>query len=446
MSLMQIFRQRSVIYDSLTCLHCGQRVAGALRWLSTHWRAAKVLCLDVQPHSLAEGDREAVQPASAYPAGGVCVLRMACTATSTPAAFPRWAAGLVPLFQNLTALHLRNIELEDLPEVPLLKHLILEKLVGCALFASHRGLASLETLYMSWPLSSHMRIIWAFRACTRLRRLFTSWGIATRLAAVGQDLRLPPACSVALELDGSDVGLPWLARLGGHLGELQLECTGTDTTAVRTSLWSAPELSQLRHVTLNVSSSSPGSPSVAQLLGSLPQCVESLCLDYLKCLPKEKAVAVMPASLRALRVKAAECRPSQGPITFGLHAGLERLCLMLWVFHVDLQCLDAEAPTGLQELVVQAREVNMDTHLAAEVAQRGRMVERCDTVDKRWAHGGAVAPIVRVVHIGQGTVHMEFRESYRHPTSRVWHWPCTCGACAECLGPEAFGGVVDACP
>ena len=202
----------------------------------------------------------------------------------------------------------------------------------------------------------------------------------------------------------------------------------------------------MRHVTLNISSSSPGSPSGAQLLGGLPQCVETLCLDYFKCLPEEQAVVVVPASLRALRVKAAGCCRSQGPITFGLHAGLERLCLMLWVFHVDLQCIDADAPTALQELVVQARAVDMDLHVAGEVAQRGRMLDRCDTVDERWTRGGGVAPTVRVMHIGQGLVHMEFKEPYRHPTSRMWHWPCTCGACAECLGPEAFGGVVDTCP
>ena len=218
---MQIYRQQSAICDSLTRLHCGQRVAGAVRWLGTHWRAAKVLCVDIGPCSQPEGDREAVQPVSAGPAGDVRVLRVTCTATWTLPGFSVWAAGLIPWCQNLKFLQLKDVELERLPAPPMLKHLVLEKTTGGALFAAHWGLASLDTLYMSLPLSRHVKIMCDFRTCIRLRRLFLSWGIATRMAAVGQDLRLPPACSVAMELDGSDVGLPWLARFGGHLGELQ---------------------------------------------------------------------------------------------------------------------------------------------------------------------------------------------------------------------------------
>ena len=115
---------------------------------------------------------------------------------------------------------------------------------------------------------------------------------------------------------------------------------------------------------------------MAHLLGGLPGQVESLRLTYIHCLPSEQAM-VVPASLRALCVKAVGRNPpadSSGPtpdLTFGLHAGLERLCLVLWESRVGLQCLDAGAATGLRELIVQARAVGMDSHLAAQVAAAG---------------------------------------------------------------------------
>ena len=40
---------------------------------------------------------------------------------------------------------------------------------------------------------------WDMTACTRLRRVFLSWGIATRLSKEGQDLKLPPACTAAVQ-------------------------------------------------------------------------------------------------------------------------------------------------------------------------------------------------------------------------------------------------------
>ena len=346
-----------------------------------------------------------------------------------------------------------RVELDELPALPLLAHLILEDLcMRPALVASLRGLASLETLYMSTEVWTLRDTVCDLRACSKLRRVAMLRAMATGLAAAGQDLRLPPACSAALDIIYNIDLLLWLVQLGGRLGKLHLLCTDTDMAAVRTNLWCAPQLVQLRHVTLNVSPASPGSLSVADLLGDLPGRVESLHLDC-DDLPSEQADVVVPASLRALRVKAV-CRKlvcrrgcwcprsqQRSVLTFGLHAGLERLCLVLWESCVDLQYLDAGAPTGMRELVVQARVVEMDSHLAAEVAQRGRMLERCDVVDEKWGSGGSVVPDVQVVHMGHGPVQME----YRYATGRLWHWPCTCGACAECLGPEAFGGAMDAC-
>ena len=458
--------------DGLTCLRCGQRVAGAARWLSTHWRAASVICLDFQGYPTTF-IWEAGQPAYASTAGCVRALRVTCseslgrslanrglhglpvgpTGEYLHHGFAQWVAGFTTMCQNLTNLHLRSVELDELPALPGLAHLILEDLrIRPELVASLRGLTSLETLYMSMDFWDHRDTVCDFRACKRLRRVAMSRAIATRLAAAGSDLCLPPACTAALDIIYNIDLLPWLVQLGGRLGKLHLLCTDTDMAAVRTNLWFAPQLVHLRHVTLNVLPSSPGSLTVADLLGDLPGRVESLHLDC-DDLSSEQADVVAPASLRALRVKAV-CRKlvcrrgclcprsqQRSVVTFGLHAGLERLCLVLWESCVDLQCLDAGAPTGLRELVVQARAVEMNSQLAAEVARRGRMLERCDVVDSKWGTGGSVVPDVQVLHMGRGPVHME----YRYATGRLWHWPCTCGACAECLGPEAFGGAMGAC-
>ena len=466
--------------DGLTCVHCGQRVAGAVRWLDTHWRAAKVICLSFMAYPR-EDKWEAVQPPPASPAGCVRVLRVTCneniprsllgttiilpfgmerlrgTRRDAGREFPQWVAGFVkPLCHSLTVLHLRNVELEDLPALPLLVHLILEEVcVGRVLAASLQGLASLETLYISGALAER-RTVCDFRACTRLRRVFLSRDIATRLAAAGQDLRLPPACTAALEFDGGEVLPPWLVRLGPCLVDLTVLCTFFGTPVMRPACIYAPQLSRLRHVTLHMEGPVPDSLSPAHLLGSLPRRVESLHLSYKRCLRSEQAVILVPSSLRALRVRAVCnirlplfpvpvrpccCPPLQPPpeITFGLHAGLERVCLMLWHSRVGLQCLEAGAPTGLRELLVQARAVEMDSHLAAEVRQRGRTLERCDVVDRSYRSCSFPVPTVRVVHIGHGPVHME----YYIFIPRVRHWLCTCGACVKCLGPEAFGGVVD---
>ena len=242
-------------------------------------------------------------------------------------------------------------------------------------------------------------------------------------------------------------------RLGRRLTNLRLKYTSCYERALRTSLVHAPQLSHLRHLTLIVYCGTSGSSwlvCVARLLGGLPRCVESLHLNHPN-LMSEEAVVVVPASLRALRLKGVcnrsfcrlgcDCPPSQRTqdLTFGLHAGLERLCLVLWGVRVGLQCPDAHAPAGLRELNVQARVVDMDSHVAAEVAQRGRVLERCDRIDYAWDRRYSVVPPVQVAFIGQGPVHME----YRGDVGRVQHWSCMCGTCAECLGPEAFGGVVD---
>ena len=243
-------------------------------------------------------------------------------------------------------------------------------------------------------------------------------------------------------------------RHGECLGNLRLECTIANEAELSTSFLHAPELARLRHVTLIVDlCEALSSLCVARLLGGLPWCVESLHLDY-PFLLSEQAVAMVHARLRALRVKgvcnepgcskACCCAPSKRTqdLTFGLHAGLERLWLVLWGVRVGLQCLNAHAPAGLHELNVQARVVDMDHNLAVEVEQRGRVLEGCEIIDPEWEATGSVVPPVQVAFIGQGPVHMEYRSSGR---GRLRHWPCTCGTCAECLGPGAFGGVMEGC-
>ena len=92
------------------------------------------------------------------------------------------------------------MELEELPALPLLKHLILEQLcVEPVLVASLQCLASLETLYVRGTIHAFSTTCeWDITACTRLRRVFLSSGIATRLSAEGQALCLPPACTAAI--------------------------------------------------------------------------------------------------------------------------------------------------------------------------------------------------------------------------------------------------------
>ena len=378
-----------------------------MRWLSAHWRAANVICVCFQGrplHSYPEVACEA--PASASAAGSAHVLRVTVDGPSgkrykqgvrpvDPAGndvilkLPRWVAGVASLCQNLTALHLRGMVVEALPALPLLMHVVLEQcMFRPALVASLQGLARLETLHASgcWGAAPP---VWDVRACLRLRRVYLEWGLAEGLAAAGQELFLPPACTVALDLH-EDPPRPWLVHLGSRIVDLRLHFLSDDVVTVHQTYMHAPELSQLRHVTLHVTCVE-GSLCVARLLGGLPQTVESL---HLRCpwLLSEQAIVVVPARLRALRIKGVcdgyRCRrgcccPPQD-LTFGLHARLERLCLVLSCGRVGLQCLDACAPAGLRELNVQARVVHMDAQLAAEVACRGRVLARCDVLDRWW--------------------------------------------------------------
>ena len=280
--------------------------------------------------------------------------------------------------------------------------------------------------------------------------MFLGGSLPGELAFKGWDLRLPPACTVALEFPhGREYDRPWLERLGQLVTDLRLSDRLTvDVAFSRKNYIHAPELSQLRHVPLFVPRGQSGSLCLARLLGGLP-------LDF-PSLMSEEAVIMVPASLRALRIKAVcdnlACRPkcdcrysgedwSRDGLTFGLHAGLERLCLVLWGARVGLQCLDAGALAGLRELDVQALVLHMDTHVAAKVAQQGS-VESFNMYDnQKWypvARHLHNVPIVKVAHIGQGSVHVEDRRA------RGSDWACACGTCPECLGPEVFGGIVDA--
>lgn len=165
-----------------------------MRWFNSNWRAAHVICLDF-PGSPYRGfpgvDWEA--PASAPAPGSARVLRVKCNSKNgmwygswpdgpkqddLTVLLPRWVAGLAPLCQNLTALHLRGLEVKPLPALPLLVHVILEHCMFTpALVASLQGMAGLETLHASgewgrelpaWDVSA---CTWDVSACTRLRRV-----------------------------------------------------------------------------------------------------------------------------------------------------------------------------------------------------------------------------------------------------------------------------------
>ena len=445
-------------------------VEGVTKWLDHHWRAAKVICLDFRGYPEDINWALMFWPPPAGPDGCVRVLRVTCSCLShkwggswgpiehgVPGGLPRWVERVLLFGGNLTALHLRRVEIEVVPALPLLKHLLLEDtMVHTVLVASLRGLASLETLHVTGRWYKEPRV-WDLRACKALRRVYLGHSLAVNLASAGRALRVPPTCAVAVEFSQRERLRPWLAQLGWRLADLRLRCTASDLAgASLASFKHSLQLSQLRHVTLIVTrrvhqhylEQSPRGLCVAGVLRALPLSVESLHLDY-PSLVSEQAVAVVPASLRALRVKAVcdrapcsrgcSCPPARRAedLIFGLHAGLERLCLVLWGVRAGLQCLDAGAPAGLRALNVQARVVDMDAELAAEVAQRGRVLERCEVLDSKWGQGtNVIVPPVQVVHIGQGPVHMEFR------TMRgcVRHWACTCGTCAECLGPDTVGG------
>ena len=126
--------------SKLLFLRCGQLVAGVMRWLDTHWRAAKVICLHFGGYPR---DWEAGQLAPASAVGCARVLRVTCgnpqaleemrvpvrkvyAGRSQPLGLREWVVGFLPLCQNLTALHLRRIEIAQVPALPLLVHLILE--------------------------------------------------------------------------------------------------------------------------------------------------------------------------------------------------------------------------------------------------------------------------------------------------------------------------------
>ena len=333
---------------------------------------------------------------------------------------PRWVAGVAPLCQNLTAMHLRGMEVAPLPALPLLVHVILEYCMFTpALVASLQGMARLETLHASgdwrrelpaWDASACM---WDVSACTRLSRVHIGCGLAGGLAEAGQELCLPPACTVALEV--REGWQEWLLPFGKRITDLRWLCSDHDMPELGSTFLHAPQLSQLRHVTLlavrrwrHITML-----DVARLLSDLPRSVQSLHLQY-RYLTSEQAVVVVPASLRALRVKGVcdgygcrrgcICPPAQRTqdLTFGLHAGLERLCLVLWGAKVGLQCLHAGAPAGLRELNVQARVVDMDSRMAAEVAQRGRVLDGCNVVDTEWRSATGNVPPVQVAFIGAG--------------------------------------------
>ena len=83
--------------------------------------------------------------------------------------------------------------------------------------------------------------------------------------------------------------------------------------------------------------------------------------------------------------------------------------------------------------------LDIDNYLAAEVEQRGRVLEGCEVIDPEWEATGSVVPPVQVAYIGRGPVHMEYERS---GLGRVRYWACTCSTCIECLGPDTFGGDV----
>ena len=243
-------------------------VRGVTQCLDSHWRAAKVICLDFRGYP-EDGNyvwEPFGHPPPPGPAGCVRVLRVTCScfslkwggmwcpADGVPWGLPKWVAKVLPVCGNLTALHLRRVELELVPALPLLKHLLLEDTkFHPVLVASLQGLAGLETLHVSGYWYEAQATVWDVLACTGLRAMFMGHKLAVELARAGQDLRVPPACAVAIEFSQRELWRPWLVRLGVCLVDLRLRCSARDLAAAScASFMHAPQLMQLRHVTLIV--------------------------------------------------------------------------------------------------------------------------------------------------------------------------------------------------
>ena len=164
-------------------------------------------------------------------------------------------------------------------------------------------------------------------------------------------------------------------------------------------------------------------------------------------------LAVAPAGLRALRIKSvcdsslcrrghvcgAHTQADPRVLRFGLHADVSRLCLLLWEAEVELE-LDLLGECGgsarIQDLNVQARSIVLDEELSAKVALVGRFgdLNECDTVDGAWNEALEDLPEGGYAHLGNEPVHLE----YKNERGGKKQWPCTCGACCECLGPSVF--------
>ena len=186
---------------------------------------------------------------------------------SRPLGLHEWVAGALPMCQNLTALHLRSVQIVQVPALPLLVHLILEECVfGPALVASLQGLVRLETLHVSGSWASKELPVWDISACTRLRRVFMGSMLAYNLEKYVKDLHVPPACTVALAIYSQQGWHRWLVQLGTRLAHLRIMWLRAEEAMSRTFFLHAPELTQLQHVTLIVARPQmPGSLCVAPL-------------------------------------------------------------------------------------------------------------------------------------------------------------------------------------
>lgn len=399
-------------------------------------------------------------PEPAGPAHSLRVLRLLFGSALTEHCLRGtiWFAAAAPQCTNLRVLHLEGVHVDALPPLPHLAHLlVLRAAVPRALLAPLQGLPRLETLLVhgcGFGDPEHCLASLDLLPCKQLRHVCLSPEIARALTVHGNTgLDAPPGCKFAVGVKQVHKRpAAWAMRLGAHLESLHVDLPMREDIA-HTFAALTSHVCHLRHLTLVFARTSQqpiqGSLCATHLLGCLPRSVETLHVDHQRV--STSGLAVVPAGLRALRIKSvcdsSLCRRGHmcGPHTeanprvlrFGVHAKISRLCLLLWEAEVKLDLLgERGARARIQDLNVQARFIWLTEELSNKVAFVGRYghLYECDTIDGAWNEALEDLPEGGYAHLGSEPVHLE----YKNERGGKKQWPCTCGACCECLGPSVF--------